>query len=146
MYKSIIGAAFAALATFGVANADDQGAYGPPAPWHGCSETPHPDGSPCACEQERVFYQPGLAWAVNHSGGPGVHVYSRPVDVPSGRIDIQGPPIYVEAPPIRVAPVQIYLHAPDVRVRPSTVTVAPPIVNYTGCEDGRACTAQGGRP
>lgn len=139
MYKPIIGAFAAVLAMAGAANAQGPGAYGPPAPWHGCPEAPHGDDQPCSCMMQRTFYQPGLAWSVSYAGGPGVRVYSPPVDVPSGRIDIQGPPIYVEAPPIHVAPVQIYLHAPDVRVRPSTVTVSPPQVNFTGCEGQTDC-------
>lgn len=142
MKRSVI-VAFAALlasATGASAQYEHQGPppppQGGPAPWHGCDEHQHPDGGPCACTVVRTFYRPGAPWSVSHPGGPGIKVYSPPVYVESGRIDIQGPPIWIEAPPIRVAPVQIYLHAPDVHVKPADVTVAPPVVNFTGCADG----------
>ncbi|MGZ8408214.1 MAG: hypothetical protein ACXWVJ_09325 [Caulobacteraceae bacterium] len=136
-----------ALAVFvgmaGTAQAQQQ--YGPPAPWHGCAEAPHADGSPCGCTVIRTFYRPGTPWNVSHHGGPGVRVTSPPVYVASGRIDIQGPPIYVEAPPVRVAPVQIYLHSPRVNVRPSDVVVEPPQVVFAPCEDSDPgpCRADG---
>lgn len=109
---------------------------GPPAPWHGCTESPHPDDPNCPCRVNRQFYVPGPAWSVSASGGPGIYITSPPVSVPSGRIDVKGPPIYVEAPPIRVEPVQIYIRAPDVRVKPSRVTVEPPQVHFEGCPEG----------
>lgn len=143
MKRSVIVAFAALLASAGGASAqyEHQGSGPPPGPgkagpWHGCNEHQHPAGGPCACTVVRTFYRPGAPWSVSHPGGPGIRVYSPPVYVPSGRIDIQGPPIWVEAPPIRVAPVQIYLHAPDVHVKPADVTVEPPVVNFTGCPDG----------
>jgi hypothetical protein len=144
MKRSVILAFATLLASAGAASAQ-QYAGPPPAPWHGCAETPHPDGGPCGCSVEGVFYRPGLSWSVKHAGGPGVRVYSRPVYVPSGRIDIEGPPIWVEAPPVRVAPTQIYLHPPVVHVRPSDVTVEPPQVNFVPCAEGEACKPGGER-
>ena len=101
-----------------------------------CRDHAHNPNDPCACQHEAIFYQPVAPWHVSRPGGPGVRVYGRPVVIPSGRVDIQGPPVWVEAPPIRIAAPQIYLHAPDVHVRPSEVTVEPPEVHYVGCEDG----------
>lgn len=134
------------LASAGAASAQ----YHPTAPQPSYQNCPpvhpgHPGHADCYCAQEQVFYYPpaGPGWNVRHVGGPAVRVYSQPVYVPSGRIDIQGPPIYVEAPPIRVAPAQIYLHAPDVRVKPSQVTVEPPQVHVAPCPDGRVCGPAG---
>ena len=135
----IIAAASALLATAGSASAQDYGRPSPPPP--GCPAHDHHPGDGCPCEREVTFYNPGTPWSVTRSGGPGIRIYSRPVVIPSGRVDIQSPPIWVEAPPIRIAPTQIYLHAPDVHVRPSDVTVEPPEVHFTGCEGGRDCRA-----
>jgi hypothetical protein len=139
-------AAVTLLASAGAASAQ----YHPTAPQPSYQNCPpvhpaHPGHGDCYCAQEQVFYYPpaGPGWNVRHVGGPAVRVYSQPVYVPSGRIDIQGPPIYVEAPPIRVAPAQIYLHAPDVRVKPSQVTVEPPQVHVAPCPDGRVCGPAG---
>lgn len=151
MKKTLVLAASVILAGVGfsgAANAQDRGRGTPPPVAHGCDEHPHTPGDPCVCEREVTFYNPGAPWNISVSGGPGIRIYSRPVYVPSGRIDIQGPPIWVEAPPITVAPAQIYLHAPDVHVRPSDVTVAPPEVHYLGCDGSTTCEAStgGGRP
>lgn len=142
MHKLLAAAVAATLAAGGAAFAAPPPS-GPPAPWHGCIETPHSDDDPCPCRVSRTFYTPGPAWSVHAGGGPGVYVTSPPVTVPSGRIDIEGPPIYVEAPPVRVEPVHIYIRAPDVRVRPSHVTVDPPVVHFEGCPEDSPCTAGG---
>lgn len=135
MQKLMIAAAVGLLATAGGASAQDR--YGrPPAPPVGCPDHDHHPGDGCPCEREVSFYNPGTPWSVSRSGGPGIRIYSRPVVIPSGRVDIQSPPIWVEAPPIRIAPTQIYLHAPDVHVRPSDVTVEPPEIHFTGCDTG----------
>lgn len=147
--KTVVIAAGLVLASAGAASAQDASRGGPAPVYHGCDEHEHGPGDPCVCEREVTFYNPGRPWNISVSGGPGIRIYSRPVYVPSGRIDIQGPPIWVEAPPITVAPAQIYLHAPDVHVRPSDVTVAPPEVHYLGCDGSTTCEASsggGGRP
>lgn len=146
MLKIISGAAVALAVSAGGAAAQY---YAPTAPGpHGCAEPAHSPHAGCYCNQEQVFYTPapGAPWHINHPGGPAVRVYSQPVYVPSGRVDIQGPPIYVEAPPIRVAPAQIYLHAPDVRVKPSQVIVEPPQIHAAPCPDGRVCGPVGANP
>lgn len=141
MLKSVNLALAALLAAAGAAGAANAQPYAA-APAHGgpgyghCPPAHHGDVG-CWCPHEAVFYTPGPSFNVSHRGGPAVRVYSQPVYVPSGRIDIQGPPVLVEAPPIRVAPVQIYLHAPDVRVKPSQVIVEPPVVHTAPCPSGR---------
>jgi hypothetical protein len=140
MLKTASLAVIAILASAGAASAQYHPTSAQPT-YQNCPPTHpgHPGHADCYCPQEHVFYHPGTPYNVRHTGGPAVRIYSQPVYVPSGRIDIQGPPIYVEAPPIRVAPAQIYLHAPDVRVKPSQVTVEPPQVHIAPCPDGRVC-------
>ncbi|MEW6020300.1 MAG: hypothetical protein AB1760_19755 [Pseudomonadota bacterium] len=143
MIRTTFIAAAMLMASAGAASAQ----YHPSAPqpqagWQNCgpAHPGHPGHADCYCPQERVFYTPGAPYNVRHVvSGPAVRVYSQPVYVPSGRIDIQGPPIYVEAPPVRVAAPQIYLHAPDVRVKPSQVIVEPPQVHVAPCPGGGAC-------
>lgn len=133
-------AATALLASAGSAVAQDRyGTRPPPPPPTGCPDHDHHPGDGCPCEREVTFYNPSTPWSVTRSGGPGIRIYSRPVVIQSGRVDIQSPPIWVEAPPIRIAPTQIYLHAPDVHVRPSDVTVDPPEIHFEGCEGGTVC-------
>lgn len=140
MQKLILAAAATALlASAGTAVAQDRYGTRPPPPTPGCPDHDHHPGDGCPCEREVTFYNPGTPWSVTRSGGPGIRIYSRPVVIPSGRVDIQSPPIWVEAPPIRIAPTQIYLHAPDVHVRPSDVTVDPPEIHFEGCDGATVC-------
>ena len=140
-----MGVLLATAGNAGTTTAQDR--YGsPPPPREAChDESSHNHAGDCICEREVTFYRTPAPWHVVRAGGPGIRIYGRPITVPSGRIDIQGPPIYVEAPPIRIQAPQIYLHAPDVHVRPSDVTVEPPEIHFTGCEGGRDCERVGAR-
>ncbi|WP_333587477.1 hypothetical protein [Phenylobacterium sp.] len=130
---ALAASAGAASAQYHPTASQPQGGWPPCPPAH----VGHAD---CYCPQQHVFYTTPAPYHVRHvSSGPAVRIYSPPVYVPSGRIDIQGPPIYVEAPPVRVAAPQIYLHAPDVRVKPSQVIVEPPQVHVAPCPGGGAC-------
>lgn len=137
MGKYAVVAASLVLAIPGPLQAQDR-AYRSPPPAECDAHRHHPDER-CVCDHYADFYAPVAPWNLTRSGGPGVRVRGRPMVIPSGRVDIQGPPIYVEAPPIRIEAPQIYLHAPEVHVRPSEVTVEPPEIHYVGCPDNRPC-------
>ena len=142
--KIIAGVVFAlAVGAAGVASAADP--YGPPPPPPGGGYGPPPPPGPgpgsidCLCTRAVVFYGPTSSWGDIRVRAPGVRVYGTPVEVATGRIDIQGPPVYVDAPPIHIQAPQIYLQRPQVYVRPSTVTVDAPEIHFSGCAEGERC-------
>lgn len=141
--KCAIVLASLALAAPGAVSAAEVAVPHDPPPGPDCDEHRHHPDDACVCDHYADFYGPVAPWRVSLPGGPGIRVRGRPVVIPSGRVDIQGPPIYVEAPPIRIQAPQIYLHAPDVHVRPSDVTVEPPEIHYVGCPDGQPCRPAG---
>ena len=141
--KCAIVLASLALAAPGTVSAAEVAVPHDPPPGPDCDEHRHHPDDACVCDPYADFYGPVAPWRVSLPGGPGIRVRGRPVVIPSGRVDIQGPPIYVEAPPIRIQAPQIYLHAPDVHVRPSDVTVEPPEIHYVGCPDGQPCRPAG---
>ena len=98
--KIIAGVVFVlASAAAGGAFASDP--YGPPPPppgGGGGPPPPPPSSIDCLCTRAVVFYGPTSSWGDIRVRAPGVRVYGAPVEVATGRIDIQGPPVYVDAP------------------------------------------------